>query len=57
VHALIRRSRQQQGGAAVNVKRIYRIKKAHGLLLERTPARAGSGGMMAGSLRDLEHVW
>src|SRR5262249_44315073 len=35
VHALIRRRRQQQGGAAVNVKRVYRIMKAHGLLLER----------------------
>jgi putative transposase len=34
VHALIRRRRQQQGGAAVNVKRVYRIMKAHGLLLE-----------------------
>jgi len=35
VHALIRRGRQQQGRAAVNVKRVYRIIKAHGLLLER----------------------
>jgi len=35
VHALIRRRRRQQGGAAVNVKRVYRIMKAHGLLLER----------------------
>jgi putative transposase len=35
VHALIRRRRQQQGGTAVNVKRVYRIMKAHRLLLER----------------------
>jgi putative transposase len=35
VHALIRRDRRERGGAAVNVKRIYRIMKAHGLLLER----------------------
>ena len=35
VHALIWRDRCQGGGAAVNVKRVYRIMKAHGLLLER----------------------
>ena len=35
VHALIRRQRAQQGGAAVNVKRVYRVMKAHGLLLVR----------------------
>jgi putative transposase len=35
VHALIRRRRQQQGGGVVNVKRVYRIMKVHGLLLER----------------------
>jgi putative transposase len=35
VHALIRRRRREQGDAAVNVKRIHRIMKAHGLLLER----------------------
>jgi putative transposase len=35
VHALLRRARRDQGGAAVNVKRVYRIMKAHGLLLER----------------------
>jgi putative transposase len=40
VHALIRRRRQQLGVAAVNVKRVYRIMKAHGLLLER---HTGSG--------------
>jgi putative transposase len=40
VHALIRRGRRERGGAVVNVKRIYRIMKAHGLLLER---HTGSG--------------
>lgn len=35
VHALIRRSREQSGGAAVNAKRIYRVMKAHALLLAR----------------------
>jgi putative transposase len=35
VHALIRRRLQEQGGASVNVKRVYRVMKAHGLLLER----------------------
>jgi putative transposase len=35
VYALIRRGRHEQGGAAVNVKCVYRIMKAHGLLLER----------------------
>ena len=44
VHALIRRARRERGGAAVNVKRVYRIMKAHGLLLERHTAGAGGGG-------------
>lgn len=35
IHALLRRQRCQQGGATVNVKRVYRVMKAHGLLLER----------------------
>jgi transposase InsO family protein len=35
VHALIRLRRRQEGGAAVNVKRGYRVMKAHELLLER----------------------
>ena len=35
VHALIRRRCREEGGVAVNVKRVYRIMKAHGLLLER----------------------
>src|SRR5262249_30280784 len=35
VHALIRRHRRERGEATVNVKRVYRVMKAHGLLLER----------------------
>jgi putative transposase len=35
VHALIRRRRRDDGGAPVNVKRVYRVMKAHGLLLQR----------------------
>lgn len=34
IHALLRRKRRE-GGAPVNVKRVYRVMKAHGLLLER----------------------
>jgi putative transposase len=41
VHALVRRHRQRQGGAAVNVKRVYRIMKAHRLLLERHTGNSG----------------
>lgn len=40
VHALIRRRYREQGGAAVNAKRVYRVMKAHRLLLER---HAGNG--------------
>jgi putative transposase len=35
VHALLRRQREQTGAPAVNVKRVYRVMKVHGLLLER----------------------
>jgi putative transposase len=35
IHALLRRQRREQGSVAVNVKRVYRVMKAHGLLLER----------------------
>ena len=35
IHGLLRRQRREQGGAAVNVKRVYRVMKAHGLLLDR----------------------
>lgn len=35
IHALLRRQRGEGRGAAVNVKRVYRVMKAHGLLLER----------------------
>src|SRR5689334_4108764 len=35
VHALLRRRREQTGTSMVNVKRVYRVMKVHGLLLER----------------------
>jgi putative transposase len=35
VHALLRRRREQTGQRAVNVKRVYRVMKTHGLLLQR----------------------
>jgi putative transposase len=35
IHALLRRKRRQQNGAPVNVKRVYRVMKVYGLLLER----------------------
>ena len=35
VHALLRRHPEQTGSPAVNVKRVYRVMKAHGLLLQR----------------------
>ncbi len=35
IHALLRRQRRERGGTAVNVKRVYRVMKVHGLLLER----------------------
>jgi putative transposase len=35
IHALLRRQRRDGGGAPVNVKRVYRVMKAHGLLLDR----------------------
>jgi len=35
VHALLRRQREQTGGPAVNVKRVYRVMKTHRLLLQR----------------------
>ena len=35
VHAIIRRRREQEDRPAVNVKRVYRVMKAHGLLLQR----------------------
>ena len=40
VHAVIRRRRREQGGVAVNVKRVYRVMKANALRLER---HSGSG--------------
>ena len=35
VHALLRRRRRNEGGAPVNVKRVHRVMKVHGLLLQR----------------------
>jgi putative transposase len=35
IHALVRRRRAQEGRPAVNVKRVYRVMKVRGLLLER----------------------
>ena len=35
IHALLGRQRREHGAVAVNVKRVYRVMKAHGLLLER----------------------
>lgn len=35
VHALLRRAAAAKGGTAPNVKRVYRVMKLHGLLLER----------------------
>lgn len=35
IHALLRRQCREQGAAPVNVKRVYRVMKAQGLLLER----------------------
>jgi putative transposase len=40
VHALLRRHRAENGGPGVNAKRVYRVMKAHGLLLQR---HSGSG--------------
>jgi putative transposase len=51
LHAIIG-CRCREGDAAVNVKRIYRIMKAHGLLLERHTAMAWSAGMMAAPAAD-----
>lgn len=35
VHALLRRQAEQEGRSAPNVKRVYRVMKLHGLLLQR----------------------
>ncbi|MBV8525950.1 MAG: IS3 family transposase, partial [Acetobacteraceae bacterium] len=40
MHALIRRGRARDHAPAVNVKRVYRVMKAHGLWLQRN---SGSG--------------
>ena len=47
VHALLRRQAEQEGPPAPNVKRVYRVMKVHGLLLQRhaggTEARRHEG--------------
>ena len=47
VHALLRRQAEQEGRPAPNVKRVYRVMKLHGLLLQRhaggTEARRHEG--------------
>ena len=37
VWGLLRRQRENQGGTAVNAKRVYRVMRTHGLLLQRRP--------------------
>ncbi len=39
VHALLRRQAEATGGAAPNAKRVYRVMKLHGLLLQRAGRR------------------
>ena len=46
IHALIRRQRREQGGEAVNVKRVYRIMKQNGLLLVWRDIREDLAGSM-----------
>ena len=40
VHALLRRQTEREGRPTPNVKRVYRVMKEHGLLLQR---HAGGG--------------
>jgi putative transposase len=35
VHAMLLRRRREEGGTPINVKRVYRVMKVHGLLLQR----------------------
>lgn len=37
VWGLLRRQRERQGAAPINVKRVYRVMRIHGLLLQRRP--------------------
>ena len=39
VHALLRREAEENGRAAPNPKRVYRVMKLHGLLLQRHAGR------------------
>jgi putative transposase len=36
VYAPIRRHREEQGGTAINVKRVYRVMRVHGILPKAT---------------------
>jgi HTH-like domain len=49
IHALVRWQQRAEGGKAVNVKRVYRVTKANGLLLERHTGRTRNAGMTVGS--------
>jgi hypothetical protein len=49
IHALLRCQRREQGGAPVNVKRVYRIMTEYGLLLDPIPVTVRNAGTMAGS--------
>jgi putative transposase len=40
VHALLRRDAEREGRLAPNVKRVFRVMKVHGLLLQRHAGRA-----------------
>src|SRR4051812_27211966 len=43
VHALLRRQAEREGRPAPNVKRVYRVMKVHGLLLQRHAGDLFSG--------------
>ena len=49
VWAVLRRAAKTQGLQPPNHKRVYRVMKAHGLLLQRHAGGAGSGGTMGAS--------
>ena len=47
IHALLRRQRREQGAVPVNVKRVYRVMKAHGLLLGKRQLVAAQAARVA----------
>jgi hypothetical protein len=49
IHALLPWQQRAEGGEAVNVKRVYRVMKANGLLLERHTGRTRNADMTVGS--------